>query len=128
MENRIRRERRILRVVETLLINVMMHEKRFAGFTDPDNERLLREALGALYQLKAELEVIERIEATSTTSFVARGRPTPGVAPHPGVTVNREAPGGQARAYSHPYPRQVGMRPNQRERALHVQCPPGDRW
>ena len=59
MENRIRRERRILRVVETLLINVMMHEKRFAGFTDPDNERLLREALGALYQLKAELEVIE---------------------------------------------------------------------
>jgi len=59
MANRIQRERMILRMVETLLIVVMIHEKRFGGFTEPDNEQLLREALGVLDQLKAELGGIE---------------------------------------------------------------------
>jgi len=51
MANRIQRERMILRAVEALLIIVMIHEKRFGGFTDLDNERLLREVQGALDQL-----------------------------------------------------------------------------
>jgi len=59
MANRIQRERMILRAVETLLIVVMTHEKRFGGFTEPDNERLLREALATLDQLKAELGAFE---------------------------------------------------------------------
>ena len=59
MANRIQRERMILRAVETLLINVMIYEKRLPGFTDPDNERLLREVLGMLNQLKVELGMID---------------------------------------------------------------------
>jgi len=59
MANRIQRERMILRAVDTLLIVVMTHEKRFGCFTAPDNERLLREVLDVPDQLKAELGAFE---------------------------------------------------------------------
>jgi len=59
MANRIQRERMILRAVETLVIIIMTHEKRFGCFTGPDNERLLREVLDMLDWLKAEVGVLE---------------------------------------------------------------------
>jgi len=59
MANRIQREKMILHAVETLVIIVMTHEKRFGCFTGPDNERLLCEILSVLDQLKAELGVLE---------------------------------------------------------------------
>ena len=45
--------------METLVIIIMTHEKRFGCFTGPDNERLLREVLGVLDQLKAEVGKLE---------------------------------------------------------------------